>query len=122
MDVVAMIAENKIREAIEKGDLNNLPNQGKPLPFEDLSHVPEELRSGYKLLKNANVLPEEIQLKKDILTLQDLIDCCHNEGEKSSFKKKLNEKVLRFHLLMERKQINCTIDFYKNKIYEKLED
>jgi hypothetical protein len=120
MDVIAMIAESKIREAIEKGDLNNLPNKGKPLILEDLSHVPADLRAGYKILKNSNVLPAEIQLKKDIVTLQDLINCCYDEQEKHQLRKKLNEKTLRFNLLMEKNKINCSIEFYKNKIYEKL--
>ncbi|MEG6615840.1 DnaJ family domain-containing protein [Peptococcaceae bacterium 1198_IL3148] len=122
MDVITMIAESKIREAMEKGELDNLPNKGQPLILEDLSHVPADLRAGYKILKNSNVLPEEIQLKKDIVTLQDLINCCYDNEKKNGLKKRLNEKVLRFNMLMEKRQINCNIDYYKDKIYDKLED
>lgn len=114
-----MIAENKIREAIEKGDLDNLPNKGKPIILEDLSHVPADLRVGYKILKNSNVLPAEIQLKKDIVTLEDLIDCCYDEQKKHQLKKKLNEKTLRFNIMMDKNKINCSSEFYKNKIYAK---
>ena len=120
MDIVAMIAENKIKEAMINGEFENLPNKGKPLVLEDLSHVPSDLRIGYKILKNAGVLPEELQLRKAIITIQDLIDSCHDKYEKNKLKKKLCEKILRFNILMDRKQINCNIDFYEDKIHNKL--
>lgn len=120
MDIVAMIAESKIKEAIANGDLDNLPNKGQPLIMEDLSSIPSELRAGYKILKNAGVLPEELQIRKDMITLQDLIDCCNDEKEKIKLRKRLNEKLLRFNILMEKKKISCNVELYKNKIYEKL--
>ena len=43
-----------------------LPGKGKPLELEDLSWVPEDLRIGYHVLKNAHVLPPEVELLKDI--------------------------------------------------------
>jgi hypothetical protein len=53
------IAEERIREAQQAGAFDNLPGKGKPLELEDLSWVPEELRIGYLVLKNAHVLPPE---------------------------------------------------------------
>nr|WP_315988872.1 DnaJ family domain-containing protein [Desulforamulus aquiferis] len=38
--------------------------------MDDLSHIPDDLRCGYILLKNAGVLPEEMELKKEIVSLQ----------------------------------------------------
>lgn len=126
MDILTVIAENKIREAMARGELDNLPGQGKPMELDDLSHVPDELRAGYIMLKNAEVLPEEIQLKKDIMTLQRLIDCCysehHEDDEVKSLRRKLNEKILRYDMLMEKRNsdANHALSFYKNKIYKKL--
>ncbi len=51
MDVFLNIAEEKIRQAIRNGDLDYLPEKGKPLQLEDLSMVPPELRMSYKILK-----------------------------------------------------------------------
>jgi hypothetical protein len=45
------IAERKIREAMENGELDNLPGQGEPLNLEDDSHIPEDLRMAYKVFK-----------------------------------------------------------------------
>lgn len=122
MDILTFLAENKISEAIKNGDLENLPGSGKPLKMEDLSHVPADLRAGYKILKNANVLPVEMELKKDIVTLQQLIDYCYDAKEKEQLSKRLNEKILRFNMLMDqRKDISPALSFYKEKIYNKLD-
>ncbi|OPZ74035.1 MAG: hypothetical protein BWY80_00744 [Firmicutes bacterium ADurb.Bin456] len=119
MNILGVIAENKIREAIERGELDNLPCKGKPLKLDDLSHIPEELRAAYTLLKNAGVLPEELQLKKEIISLQKLIDFCHQENERDLLMKKLTRKILRFDLLMDNRKVNSTLGHYKRKIYRK---
>ncbi|AEG13672.1 DnaJ-like, subfamily C, domain-containing protein [Desulfofundulus kuznetsovii DSM 6115] len=120
MDIVAVIAENKIREAMEKGEFDNLPGKGKPLQLEDLSGVPEELRASYLILKNAGVLPPELELHREILSLKKLIDFCYQEEERQDLTRKLNEKILRFNLLMERRGMNAAVNFYQEKIYRKL--
>ena len=66
--ILAKIAEQRIREAMERGEFDNLPFHGKPIKLDDLVGVPEHLRMGYKILKNAGVLPEEMQLKKGLLS------------------------------------------------------
>ncbi len=65
-EVFARIAEQKIQEAIEEGQFDNLPGKGKPLVFEDDFTTPAHLRLANKVLKNAGVLPEWMQLQKDI--------------------------------------------------------
>ena len=49
-------AERHILEAQTKGEFDNLPGSGEPLTLDDDSHVPAELRAGYRLLKNAGCL------------------------------------------------------------------
>lgn len=53
--VIQFIAEKRIEEAQAKGEFDNLPGRGRPLELEDMSHVPEELRMAYKILRNAAV-------------------------------------------------------------------
>ena len=57
------IAEHKIREAIERGELADLPGEGRPLDLGDDLLVPEEWRVGYRMLKNAGVLPPELRAR-----------------------------------------------------------
>lgn len=122
MEFISRLAEEKIREAIDKGEFDNLPGKGKPLNLEDLSRVPEDLRACYILLKNAGVLPEEMDHKKELINLQSLIDCCKDPEEKARLKKMLNEKMLRFNLLIEKRKGAKTLAFqtYEEKIQDKL--
>jgi len=94
MDIVAVIAENKINEAIRRGEFKNLSGKGRPLKMDDLSGVPEELRASYIILKNYGALPPELELEKEIVSLRKLINCCYQEEERNSLQRKLNEKLL----------------------------
>lgn len=120
MDIFLTIAEGKIREAMLKGEFDNLANKGKPLNLDDMAYIPEELRAGYTILKNAGVLPEEMELKKEIVSLQKLIDNCHEEKERGSLQRKLTCKMLKFDILMEKRSLNHALGSYKSKIYSKL--
>lgn len=118
------IAEEKIAEAVARGDLDNLPGAGKPLVIEDLSMVPEDLRMSYKLLKNAGVLPEELQLQKECVQLRDLLHACRSEGEKSEVSRKLTEKSLRLRMLLEQRGLDSSAVFreYEQAVRAKLEE
>lgn len=74
------IAENRIREALEKGDLEQLPGRGKPLRLEDDSMVPESLRAAYRVLRNANCLPPELAERQEIRRLEDLLAAIPEDG------------------------------------------
>ncbi|MGE3535974.1 MAG: DUF1992 domain-containing protein [Candidatus Tectimicrobiota bacterium] len=119
MDILARIAEQRIREAMERGEFDNLPLQGKPIRLDDLIGVPEHLRLGYKILKNAGVLPEEMQLKKDILSLKDLLNACQDDTEKTALQQKMNEKMLRYSMMMEKHLHKPTYQKYHGKIMKK---
>ena len=120
MDILAKLAEQKIREAMERGEFDNLSYHGKPLKLDDLTGVPAHLRMGYKILKNAGILPEEMQLKKDIVSLQDLLDACYDATERSTIEKKMNEKILRYNMMIEKRSQRSTEQRYRVKIMQKL--
>jgi hypothetical protein len=99
------IVEKKIQEAMQNGEFDNLPGKGKPLNFEDLSGVPEDLRMGFKVLKNAGLLPEEMQLKKEIYNLEQLISTVETDlDKKEAAKAKLVDKILRYKMMTEKKK------------------
>ena len=120
MDILAKIAEQRIREAMERGEFDNLPFHGKSIRLDDLTGVPEPLRMGYKILKNAGVLPEEMQLKKEMVSLKNLLDACYDETEKDALQQKMNEKTLRYNMLMEKQVHKPTYQKYHAKIMKKL--
>lgn len=73
MDLIERLAEQHIQAAIERGELGGLPGEGRPLPDEDLALVPEHLRAGYRLLKNAGYLPPELEAWRAIKDAEALL-------------------------------------------------
>jgi len=66
-------AERHILDAQRKGEFDNLDGSGEPLVLDDDSHVPTELRAGYRLLKNAGCLPPELEQRREAVALADLL-------------------------------------------------
>ena len=94
MDVFQKIAENKIREAMDEGLFENIPGKGRPFSFEDDSLVPEELRQCHKILKNAHCLPREMELRRDIFNLRQMLESATDEKMRTSLQRKLNSTML----------------------------
>jgi hypothetical protein len=120
MDTFTKIAEARIREAIERGDFDDLAGRGKPLALEDLSRVPEHLRGGYLVLKNAGVLPEEMIARKEMVTLEALIDACSDPEERTRLRKDLNWKIVRYQMMMERRRPHAIPEHYRAKLLRRL--
>ena len=95
------IVEEKIQEAIRNGEFDNLPGQGKPINLDEWASLPEDLRVGYMLLKNAGFVPGEVQLLKEIDELRERLSVCINHDEEKDIRKKLEDTRLKYNLLMD---------------------
>jgi hypothetical protein len=115
------IAEQRILEAQRTGAFDNLPGKGKPLKLEDMSWVPEDLRLGYHVLKNAHVLPPEVELLKDVHTLQDLLKHVEDEGERLALAKSIQWKMIRLDMLKRRSIDENTLRGYGRKLVAKFQ-
>ncbi len=120
MEIFAKIAERKILEAMAKGEFDNLAGAGKPLPGEDLSGVPEELRMAYKVLKNAGCVPPEVELRKEIVTLRDLLTTVEDDRDKQRKLRELNFKILKLNMLRRRPLDLEEFPDYTDRIVDKL--
>ena len=120
MDIFAKIAEQRIREAIENGEFDNLKGMGKPLDLSEESWIPEDLRMAYRLLKNSGCLPTELELRKEVMNLRDLINTIDDDKERIKKIRELNFKLLKLNEL--RKQpINLeSFPEYENKFFKKM--
>jgi hypothetical protein len=96
------IAEAKIAAAIERGEFDDLPGAGRPLELDDLSRVPPHMRAGYRLLRNAEVLPPEIELRREIYSLGKVIDSTSDPEDRERLRNRLRAAELRYALLVER--------------------
>ncbi|MEJ2683093.1 MAG: DUF1992 domain-containing protein [Candidatus Sulfobium sp.] len=119
MDIFLKIAEQRIREAAENGEFDNLEGIGRPLQFEDETWIPEDLRAGYRILKNSGCIPPELELRKEVLSLRDLIDTIDEDRERLRKIRELNFKLLKLNEL--RKKPFCLDKFpeYEEKLYRK---
>ncbi|MEJ2514813.1 MAG: DUF1992 domain-containing protein [Gammaproteobacteria bacterium] len=96
MNIVHKLAESRIRQAMEAGELDNLPGAGRPLKLDDDRHVPPELRAAYRLLKNSGYLPPEAELRRDIADARALLSAARCEAERSRAARRL--ELLRMRL------------------------
>jgi len=88
--VLHWIAERKIAEALARGELANLPGEGRPLALEDDALVPEDLRAAYRILKNASYVPPEVEAFTEIAQLEALVS---REGEDAAARSKAARKL-----------------------------
>jgi hypothetical protein len=93
------IVEERIAAAQKKGDFENLKGSGEPLKLTDDRHIPEDLRLAYKILKNADMTPPEIELKKQIVQTEDLLQGMADTAEKHRILKKLNFMIMRLNAM-----------------------
>jgi hypothetical protein len=98
------LAQNRIEEAIAAGEFDDLPGRGRPLDLAEYFTLPAAERMGAQLLKNANVLPPEMELLKRIAELESSVERCEDTAERSRLRGEIHEKRVAFALAMERRR------------------
>ena len=105
MDIFRTIAERRIQEAIARGELDELPLAGRPIRLNDMDGVPEEDRLARRVLRNANVLPEEVQLHREIRALRQQLRSPDVAGEEQArLRRALIERESLYNLLLEQRR------------------
>ncbi|MCS6938044.1 MAG: DUF1992 domain-containing protein [Roseiflexaceae bacterium] len=60
------LVDRLIEQAQAAGAFDNLPGAGKPLRYDDDALTPEDMRAGFRMLKNAGFAPLWIEARRDI--------------------------------------------------------
>jgi len=105
MFVFQKIAEKRIKEAQERGDFDDLPGHGEPIN---------------KILKNAGCLPPELQLRKDIRQMEDMLDNIPDEKEKYRQIKKINFKIMQLNMMGKGSPLMGETEIYYKKLLDKV--
>jgi hypothetical protein len=113
------IAERRILEAIQEGAFEDLPGAGQPLELENDSHVPEDLRVAYKILKNAGFVPKEVALRKEIVQAEDLLAGMEDTRAKYRQLKKLNFLIMKLNMLRKSHTGTEKTQRYEKKLVER---
>ena len=120
MNIFSKIAEQRIREAMERGDFDNLEGTGRPYSFEDETWIPEDVRAAYRVLKNSGCIPPELELRKEVLTLRELINTLDDDKERLRKIRELNFKLMKLDELRKRPLNLDQFPGYEEKIYKKI--
>ncbi len=115
------IVEERIRRAQERGDFQGLDGAGKPLELADDSHVPEDLRLAFKVLKNAECLPPEVEIRKEIEKTEDLLAAMPDTAEKYRTLKKLNFMVMKVNAMRRASAANDIPQHYALRLVARVE-
>lgn len=108
-------AERHILDAQKTGEFEHLAGIGKPLVLDDDSHVPPELRAGFRLLKNAGCLPPELEYRKEAIALADLLAGLHdNHPDYHALSRRLTLLELKL------RQAGLSTEFLRGEYAEKL--
>lgn len=72
----------KLAESQASGELKSAPSYGKPLDFGDgYDDTPAELRMPMKVLKDAGVVPPEVELMRQAAALREQADAALAAGQ-----------------------------------------
>lgn len=89
MSLIDRVAESAIAEATQRGEFDNLPGSGQPLPPCDDQDVPGELRTAYRMLKNAGCVPPELEWRRERLRIEDLLEIVVDPTQKAALSRRL---------------------------------
>lgn len=121
MNFLDHIVEQKIAEAIARGELRDLPGEGVALELDDDALIPEHLRMAYRILRNAGFAPPEVTTLRQIGDLERQITDLPEVDSRSAALRKL--QLLRLRLEASgRFQTLCGIASpYADKLLARLE-
>jgi hypothetical protein len=96
-----------LAESEKSGELRSARTFGKPLDLGDgYDETPAELRMGYKMLKDAGVVPHEVQLMRDIEALRQQLDGAPDGDAARSTRQKLSEMQQQLALRLEKLRLS----------------
>lgn len=95
MDFFRRRAEEKLQEAASRGEFDHLPNAGQRIEYQEYLTVPLAFRLLFKILKNARIVPPEVERMNEIAALRSQL----RRTDISEDKRMKLEKVLELRLI-----------------------
>ncbi len=99
-----------LAESEKSGELRSARNFGKPLDLGDgYDETPPELRLGYKVLKDAGVVPHEVQLMRDIEALRQQLEDAPDDDAARAARQRLSEMQQQLAMRLEKLRISGSL-------------
>jgi len=100
----------RLAEAARSGELEKAASYGKPLAeAEGWSDTPEALRMPFKILKDAGVVPREVEMFRERAALARALGNCSDDEERRQITQKLAELEQAIALRLEALRINPSL-------------
>jgi hypothetical protein len=96
--------EERIRQAIARGDFDNLPGKGKPIDLDAYFATPEDLRMAFSMLKSNEFVPEEVEIAREIGKLKEDLAGTTDDETRSVLTRRINERSLALRILLENRR------------------
>jgi hypothetical protein len=97
------LAEDRIKEAIDRCELDDVPT-GVPLVLREYFALPPSERMGLTMLKNAGVVPPEVHILKEAEQLETELDAGTDPARRKLLSDKLQAKRVSFAMMQERRR------------------
>lgn len=95
------IAEERIRDAMARGELDNLEGKGKPIDHTAYFAAPSDMRLGYQMLKSNGFVPDEVVLLNEAAGLRERLADADDPNVRRELARELNDRLLKLELLRE---------------------
>jgi hypothetical protein len=96
--------EEKLKEAMARGEFDNLPGTGKPLDLEAYFNTPADLRMAFAILKSNEFVPVEVEIFKEIGEFEERIRSCSDDDERATLNALREERRLKLALLLDNRR------------------
>lgn len=77
MSIFDLLAEERIRGALARGELSGLPGEGRPLDLDEDPLIPAEVRMSNRILRNAGGCPSAVLALKALVSSGAEADAAH---------------------------------------------
>jgi len=84
----------QVKQAMERGDFDDLPGAGKPIPDLGTQHDPDWWLKKMVERERIAVLPPSLQLRKEDAEMDDRLDAIHVEKDVRRTVEEFNERVI----------------------------
>ncbi|HYE20259.1 MAG TPA: DUF1992 domain-containing protein [Tepidisphaeraceae bacterium] len=100
-NVLRRLADKRVEDAIAEGKFDNLPGAGQPIDLEPMP-ADENARAAWwalRIMKNANVTPDEVLWRKAVDRLKDQLAVAKSESEVNRLVTEINGLVRKVNTL-----------------------
>jgi DNA-binding transcriptional ArsR family regulator len=99
-----------LRDSAANGELARAPSYGKPLDLGDAyEQTPAELRMAMKVLKDAGIVPPEVEMMQAAAALEARLADCSDDGQRQTLQRELSDMRQAIALRLEKLRLSGSL-------------